>query len=77
MVKLHCDRCGKEITNEYYTISFYQYDADPKGDMYDWATSASCASSYTRDTALQVLNAQTMYCNKCKCEIEKFMCNEA
>ena len=61
MVKIHCDRCGEEIKQEYYTINFYQYDANPKGDTYDWATAASCASSYTRDSALQVLNAQKKF----------------
>lgn len=72
MVKLHCDRCGKEIKNEYYTIGFYRYDTSPVCDTYDYAT-ASCAASYTRDSALQVLNAQKMYCDKCKNEIEKFI----
>lgn len=74
MVKIHCDRCGDEIKNEYYTIGFYRYDTDPV--VYDFATSACCASSYTRDSALQVLNAQKMYCNRCKSEIEKFIFNK-
>ena len=73
MVKIHCDRCGGEIKNEYYTINLYKYDVNPQGDIYDWATTASCAASYTRDSALQVLNAQKMYCDKCKNEIEKFI----
>ena len=73
MVKIHCDRCGGEIKNEYYTINFYQYDANPKGDIYDYATTACCASSYTRDSALQALNSQKMYCKKCKSEIENFI----
>lgn len=73
MVKIHCDRCGGEITNKYYTINFYQYDVSPKGDAYDYATVSYCASSYTRDSALQVLNSQKMYCTKCKCEIENFI----
>lgn len=73
MVKLHCDRCGEEIKNEYYTISFYQYDANPVCDVYDYATTACCASSYTRDSALQVLNSQKMYCQNCKSKIEKFI----
>lgn len=77
MVKLYCNRCGKEIKNEYYTIIFYSYDADPKSDVYDWATACcSSSSSYTRDSALQVLNSQTMYCKKCKCEIENFISNK-
>lgn len=71
MVKLCCDRCGKEIEALYYTISFWPYYTNPKYNEYDCAT--ACASSYTRESALQVLNSQKMYCCECKEEIEKFM----
>lgn len=75
MVKLYCNRCGKEIKKEYYTISFHQYDANPVCDVYDYATACCASSSYTRDSALQVLNSQTMYCHNCKSKIEEFISN--
>lgn len=76
MVKLHCDRCEEEIKESYYTISFYSYETEPKRDeMCDYAT-ASYYSPHTRDSALQILNAQRMYCAKCKDKIEKFILNE-
>jgi len=73
MVKLHCDRCEQEIKEKYYTINFYSYDTEPKCDLTCDYASASCYSSYTRDSALQVLNSQKIYCEKCKSEIEKFI----
>ena len=75
MVKLYCNRCGKEIKKEYYTINFYQYDANPVYDAYDYATTCCASSPYTRDSALQVLNSQAMYCDNCKVKIEEFISN--
>lgn len=73
MVKLHCDRCGEEIKDKYYTFNFYVYDVYPRDDrVYDCCDSASFGS-YTRDSALQVLNSQKMYCEKCKNEIDLFI----
>ena len=72
MVKLHCDRCGAEIKDKYYTIGFSVYETNPKDD---WATTACCATGYSssRDGALSMLNAQKMYCSRCKQDIEKFI----
>ena len=73
MVKIHCDRCCAEIKDKYYTINFWEYDTNPKYD--DCATASACSSSHTRDSALQMLNAQKMYCKKCRNEIENFICS--
>lgn len=75
MVKLHCDRCGKEIENRYYTINFNSYDTDPKDN--DWCTDCSVSAySSSRDGMLKMLNSQKMYCGHCRSEIEKFINNE-
>ena len=71
MVKLCCDRCGKEITDKYYTINIYSYDVDPEPD-YLTACSAS-AYSNSRESVLRMLNATKMYCKGCKAAIERFM----
>ena len=75
MVKIHCDRCGKEIKERYYTVNIYGYDTNPK---YDYYTEAACASSCSnvRDETLRRLNAIKMYCNDCKDEIEAFIYNK-
>lgn len=71
MVKLHCDRCEKEIKNRYYTINFNSYDTYPKDD---WTTACSAiAYSESRDGMLKMLNSQKMYCEQCRSEIEKFI----
>lgn len=74
MVKIHCDRCGAEIKDKYYTINIYGYDTNPK---YDYYATADCVSacSHERDDILRTLNAQKMYCKKCKKEIEEFIGN--
>lgn len=61
MVKIHCDRCGKEIEKTYYTINIYSYDVDPKPEY-----TACCADSYSagRDGALRMLNSVRMYCGE-------------
>ena len=74
MVKIHCDRCGAEIKDKYYTVNIYSYDTNPK---YDYYATAACASSCSnvRDETLRMLNAVKMYCNDCKDEIEAFINN--
>ena len=44
MVKIHCDKCGAEIKDKYYTINIYEHDTNPK---YDYCTTADCANSYS------------------------------
>lgn len=70
MVKLHCDRCGEEIKDRYYTINFWEYETHPKS--IDYCKAESC-SSYSRESALEMLNSQKMYCKKCRNEFENFM----
>ena len=70
MVKIHCDRCGAEIKDRYYTVNIYGYDTNPK---YDYYATAACASSSTRDDILRILNAQKIYCKDCIEKIEKFI----
>lgn len=70
MVKLHCDRCGEEIKDKYYTINFWEYEIHPKSCDYNMATACS---SYSRESALEMLNSQKMYCKKCRNEFENFM----
>lgn len=74
MVKLHCDRCKKEIEDKYYTINFNSYDTNPQ---YAYSTTC-CATGYStnsREGVLKMLNSQKMYCEHCKEEIEKFINN--
>ena len=73
MVKIHCDRCGAEIKDRYYTVNIYGHDANPK---YDYTMDYGCASSTfsnTRDDILKTLNATKMYCEKCRDKIEAFI----
>ena len=74
MVKIHCDRCGAEIKNKYYTVNIYGYDTNPQ---YGYTTAADCANAYSsgRDDILRMLNATKMYCKDCKNKIEAFVNN--
>lgn len=71
MVKIHCDRCGEEIKDKYYTINFWEYETYPKSSSYTMAE--ACSSAYSRESALEMLNSQKMYCKKCRNEFENFM----
>lgn len=72
MVKLHCDRCGKEIVDCYYTVCFEKYEANPKHFDYNTACSATSYSSSQNDV-LRMLKSQEMYCEQCKAHIALFM----
>lgn len=74
MVKLYCNRCGREVADRYYTINIYDYDVylGP-----DYAT-ACCATGYsnTREGVLRMLNSTTMYCKDCVDKIERFIAGD-
>ena len=74
MIKIHCDRCGAEIKDKYYTVNIYGYDTCPK---YNYYATADCANVYSggRDDILVTLNAQKLYCKDCRDKIEEFMNN--
>lgn len=72
MVKIHCDKCGKEIKDRYYTINIYGYDTNPQFDCY---ATADCASAYsnTREGMLKMLNNTKMYCKNCVNKVEAYL----
>lgn len=73
MIKMICDRCGKEIEGTtYYTVSIYAADINPKTE---YTTSASAAIQ-NLSNALSVFNAKPQYCKKCRDEIEAFINNK-
>jgi hypothetical protein len=75
MVKIHCDKCGAEIKDKYYTVNIYGHDTNPK---YDYTMDYGCSSSAfsnTRDDILKTLNATKMYCENCRDKIEAFIEN--
>lgn len=76
MVKIHCDRCDKEIVGEhYYTINIYKEDINPKHTFTDYAEALSNVASSLQEGMIAKLNAQKMYCEECKHEIDKFIGN--
>lgn len=69
MIKIHCDRCGKEIKGTtYYTISIYADDVNPESER-----------TVTYATAIQNLqtmfNVKKQYCEDCRDKIEAFINN--
>lgn len=72
MVRLHCDRCEKEIKDKYYTVNIYAHDVNPQYYNTTYADVASACSS-SREDILRTLNATKMYCKDCKNKIESFI----
>lgn len=72
MVKIHCDRCGAEIKDRYYTVHINSYDTNPK---YDYCGTADCECSYSREDILRTLHATKMHCKDCRDKIEAFINN--
>jgi hypothetical protein len=71
MVRLHCDRCEREIKDKYYTINIYSHDVNPQYSFATYADTA-CASN-SREDILRTLNTTKMYCKDCKAKIESFI----
>ena len=73
MIKMHCDRCGKEIKGTtYYTISIYADDINPK--PVETVTYATAVQNFETNT-LALFNSKKQYCKKCRDEIEEFINN--
>ena len=62
-----CDRCGKAMTDAYYTIDIYGHSINERG------TTVDAASTNLRQTIEKTQNAQKRYCKECKDEIEKYI----
>ena len=76
MVKIHCDRCGKEIVGEhYYTIIIGKAELNPKYSISDCANALSAAAYAPEKSPYEKLSSQVMYCEECKGDIEYFIDN--
>ena len=73
MVKLFCNRCRKEIKDQYYTIDFREYSTKPA--RLEKQCCASEGYSTSRAGMLALLNDQEMFCTTCKEQIENFISN--
>lgn len=73
MIKIHCDRCGKELKDEYYLINIYKEGTNRVATITDCATAISNVAYNMREDALKMLNSKKMYCENCKEEIEMFI----
>ena len=73
MIKMNCDRCGKEIKGTtYYTISIYAEDINPApAETVAYATAVQNIQTNT----LAMFNAKKQYCKDCRDEIEIFINN--
>lgn len=76
MIKLYCDRCGKEIEEkQYYTINIHKEDLVNKVyTCVDYATAVSNVNSSFETDLLEKLNNTDMYCEECKKQIEACIC---
>lgn len=70
MIKMHCDRCEKEIEGtSYYTVSIYAEDINPVENMKSMTT----AIQNLNENFGKAFSPKKCYCEKCKIEIEKFI----
>lgn len=73
MIKIHCDRCGKELKEEYNLINIYKESTNRVVTISDCANALSNVAYNMREDALKMLNSKKMYCDECIKEIEKFI----
>lgn len=73
MIKMHCDRCGKEIKGTtYYTISICTEDINPA--PIETVTYATAVQNMQMNT-LAMFNTKKQYCKDCRDKIEAFINN--
>lgn len=73
MIKMHCDRCGKEIKGTtYYTINICAEDINPAPVK---TVTYTTAIQNLQTSTLTMLNVQKQYCKLCKDDIERFINN--
>ena len=76
MVKIHCDRCGKEIVGGYYhTINIYKEDINPKHTITNYADALSSVASSLQENLFAKLNSYKMYCDECIDDIKHYINN--
>ena len=73
MVKIHCDRCGKEIKDRYYTIDIDECSTTPTRTWVEAAEAAVSSYAYSRTDMLCALNSTKMYCRDCVCAVKEFI----
>lgn len=71
MIKMFCNKCGKEIEGTtYYTINIVGKDIEPVSNY------ESCADTYSYNISQSLLKALTKekhYCKECKDKVEAFL----
>ena len=73
MVKIHCDRCGKEIMGTtYYSISIYANDINPTQDN---TVSYATAIQNIQTNFTSLFSAEKQYCKECRDDIEYYINN--
>ncbi len=71
MIKMICDRCGKEIEGTtYYTVSINAADINPKPE---YAVTSTATAVQNLANAFSVINAKPQYCKRCRDKIEEFI----
>ena len=73
MIKIHCDRCGKELKEEYNLINIYKESTNRVITITECADAIAGIAYNMREDALKMLNSKKMYCDECIEEIEKFI----
>ncbi len=74
MIKIHCDRCGKEIKGTtYYTISIHADDINPS---LDYSKSLTTALQNFKTNSSALFKTEKQYCRKCIDKIENFINNK-
>lgn len=74
MIKMICDKCGKEIKDKYYKMNFtecYTNSISRADSVTKLVGSISTIDTYVVPTELEKLNSEKVYCDKCRKEIEK------
>ena len=73
MIKVYCDKCKKELTTKYYTISFAEHCLSNLSSVSTICSTVDCASTYIKPSAYDELNSTKMYCKDCVDQLKDFL----
>ena len=77
MVKITCDRCGKEVKGTtYYTIDIRGRDINSACHDYTSDLCSSSTAAFNLQYAFEAIYGQRHYCEDCKNEIRDFIASK-
>lgn len=69
MNKIFCNRCGKELTDDYYTIDIYGHEVNPSNDG---RANVDVTAINIATNILKTIKQERRFCKNCMVDIDRY-----